>query len=327
MTAAKVRKKVIAVPVQTETKKKHLTFAQMKKNFVKDRWLYFFLVPVIIYFVVFKYVPIFLGLNMAFRDFNLSAGVLGSRWVGFKHFISLFQSNDFYMIMKNTILLNVYLLVFSFPVPIILALLLNEVKNKAFKKITQSIFYVPHFISWVVLGGIITTMLSPSTGVVNMILRTLGAEPIYFMASEKWWPVIYVLSEILQTAGWGTIIYMAAISSVAPDMYEAAIVDGAGKWKQTFYITLPSIAPTIIIMLILRMGKMLDMSFEQIYALQNDAVMNVSEVISTYEYRVGLNGGQYSYTTALGLFKGVVGLIFITITNKIANTIGETGLW
>lgn len=300
---------------------------RLLKQIVRDKWLYAFLVPVLVYFILFKYVPIFLGVNMAFRNFNLSAGIFGSKWVGMEHFSNLFQSKDFYNVLRNTVLLNVYLLVFSFPFPIILSILLNEIKCSGYKRVSQSILYIPHFISWVVLGGIVITLLSPSTGVVNGALKMLGVEPVYFMASERWWPVVFVVSEMWQSVGWGTIIYMAAITGISPDLYEAATMDGASKWKQMLHITLPGISTTIVIMLIMRMGKMLEMNFEQIYALQNDAVRSVSEVISTYEYRVGLQGARYSYTTALGLFKGVVGIIFITLTNKLANRIGDVGLW
>lgn len=317
------RRAIIPKRTATEKSKK----SRLLNQILRDKWLYAFLLPVVVYFLIFKYVPIFLGVNMAFRDFNLSAGIFGSKWVGIEHFKSLFQSKDFYNVLKNTIFLNVYLLIFSFPFPIILSILLNEIKCKAYKRVAQSVLYVPHFISWVVLGGIVITLLSPSTGVINGALKMLGFEPIYFLASEGWWPVVFVVSEMWQSVGWGTIIYMAAITGISPDLYEAAIIDGASKWKQMLHITLPGISTTVVIMLIMRMGKMLEMNFEQIYALQNDAVRNVSEVISTYEYRIGLQGARYSYTTALGLFKGVVGIIFITLTNKLANHIGDVGLW
>jgi len=218
--------------------------------------------------------------------------------------------------------------VFSFPVPIFLAILLNEVRNKFYKKSIQSLLYIPHFISWAVLGGIIIGLLSPSTGFVNYVLKYfLGIEPIYFMTSKFWWPVMFTLSSIWQSAGWGTILYMAAITGIEQELYEAALVDGASKLRQIWHITLPGIRPTIAIMLILRMGSMMDVGFEQVFVMQNDAVRSVSDVISTYVYRVGLQGIQYSYTTALGLFQSVISLILVVGTNKIIKNIGENGLW
>ena len=292
----------------------------------RDRYLYFLILPVIVYFIIFKYIPMF-GALIAFQDYNLSLGVFGSRWVGLKHFAALFGSKDFYNVIRNTLLLNFYLILFSFPVPVVLAILLNEVRCMGYRKVVQSILYVPHFMSWVVLGGIVISVLSPSSGIVNSIIKSFGGEPIYFMANTGWWIVMFVVSDIWQTAGWGTIIYLAAITGIDQEMYEAARIDGASKWQQMVHITLPSIAGTVSIMLILRIGKMMDMNFEQVYALQNDAVRAVSEVISTFEYRYGLEGMQYSYTTALGLFKGTVGLILVTFANKFANAIGDNGLW
>lgn len=292
----------------------------------KDRYLYLMMFPVLVFFFIFKYIPMY-GTIIAFKDFRFVDGIMGSEFVGLKHFIRLFSSEDFYRIFANTLLLNVYNVIFSFPVPIILAILLNEVRNRWFKKSIQSILYIPHFISWVVLGGIIINILSPSSGVINQILKACGAEPIYFMRSSFWWIVVFVCSTIWQTAGWGTIVYLAAITSIDAEQYDAAVIDGANKWQQITKITLPSIRGTIAIMLILRMGQMLDVGFEQIYMLQNDAVLNVSDVISTYEYRVGLEGMQYSYTAALGLFKGLIGLILITSTNYIVRRLGENGLW
>lgn len=298
----------------------------VSKSILRSKYLYLILFPIIVYFVVFKYVPMY-GIIIAFKDFRFADGILGSQWVGMKHFVRLFSSPDFFTILRNTLLLSLYSIVFSFPVPIILAILLNEVRNIYFKKTLQSILYVPYFISWVVLGGIVIAMLSPSTGIVNIMLGKLGIQPIYFLKSTFWWPVVYIASEIWQTAGWGTIIYLASITSVDIQLYEAAIVDGASKWRQIWHITLPCIRGTIAIMLILRMGRVLDIGFEQVYMLQNDAVRAISEVISTYEYRIGLQGAQYSYTTALSLFKGVIGLILITLTNKIVKSLGEDGLW
>jgi putative aldouronate transport system permease protein len=229
--------------------------------------------------------------------------------------------------LRNTLLLNIYSLIFGFPVPIILALFLNEIRNPVYKRLNQSILYIPHFISWVVLAGIFVQLLSPSTGIVNNIIKALGGESVYFMASNFWWPIVYVVSGIWQGAGWGTIIYLAAISGVDPELYEAARIDGTGKLAQMWYITLPCIKSTIAILLILNMGGMLGSDFEKVYTLQNGAVYEVSDVISTYVYRLGIRNTQYSYTTAVGLFQSVVSLILIAGTNKITRMLGEESLW
>ncbi|HBM80642.1 MAG TPA: protein lplB [Clostridiaceae bacterium] len=268
------------------------------------------------------------GVIIAFKDFRFADGILGSKWVGFKHFQRLFTSRDFLMILRNTLLLNIYSVVFAFPIPIILAILLNEIRCIFFKKVSQSLFYLPHFISWVVLGGIVVALLSPSTGVINIILsRVFGIKPIYFMASTKWWPVVFILSGIWHDAGWGTIIFLAAITGINTELYEAAVLDGANKFQQIWHVTLPGIRSTIAILLILRMGSMMDVGFEQIFILQNGAVTNVAEVISTYVYRLGIQGMQYSYTTALGLFQSVISMILVLGSNKIIKAMGETGLW
>lgn len=299
----------------------------LMKEIKRDKWLYIFLFPIIIYFIIFKYVPM-LGTVMAFQDFKFSTGFFDSKWVGLEHFKRLFGNKNFYMILRNTLLLNIGGVLFGFPVPIILAIFLNEVQNGKFKKISQSIMYLPHFMSWVVLGGILIELLSPSSGVINSILvHVFGIEPIYFMGSTKWWPVVFVLSGIWQGAGWGTIIYLAAITGIDQQLYEAARIDGAGKLKQIRYVTLPCLKSTIVIMLILRMGSMMDIGFEQVYVMMNPAVSDVAEVISTYVYRVGIEGAQYSYTTAIGLFQSVVSCILVCTTNMIARKMNGEGLW
>ncbi|MEG2583394.1 MAG: ABC transporter permease subunit [Oscillospiraceae bacterium] len=305
-------------------KKKNNILTKINKN----KYLYMLLLPVIVYYIVFKYFPMY-GVIIGFKDFKFSEGVLGSAWVGLKHFKALFGAADFYMILKNTLLLNLYSIVFSFPAPIILAILLNELKGQRFKRSVQSILYVPHFLSWIVLGGMVMTIFSPSSGVVNALLKIFGGDPIYFMIDDFWWPVIFTMSGIWQSAGWGTIIYLAAISGIDPELYEAAKIDGAGKIRCMMNITLPSIKGTIAIMLILRMGSVMDVGFEQVIALQNPAVRDVSEVISTYVYRVGLQGAKYSYTTAIGLFQSVISFILVVGTNALVNKLndGEGGLW
>lgn len=292
----------------------------------RDRYLYLFLVPVILFFLIFKYAPL-AGMVIAFKDYNLYEGIAGSPWVGFKHFIRLFSSRDFFRVVRNTFLLNLYSLAAGFPVPIILALMLNEVRSIRLKKTIQLTIYLPHFVSWVIMGGIITSILSPSTGIVNTIIRGISGKEIFFLGSEAWWPIVFVVSGIWKEAGWGTIIYLAAISTINPEMYESAIIDGASKIQQILYITIPGITMTISILLILRLGNMLEIGFEQVFMLQNLAVMDVSDVISTYIYRQGIQGFRYSYTTALGIFKSIIGFLLIWTANKVTNKISGTGIW
>jgi putative aldouronate transport system permease protein len=302
------------------------TGSAIKRRLKRDKYLYLLLAPVIGYYVVFKYAPM-LGEVIAFKDYRFADGIWGSHWVGLKHFRMLFESADFWKILRNTLLLNVYNLVFGFPVPIVLALMLNEVRKEWYKRTVQNLLYVPHFISWVVLGGIFIALLSPSTGVVNLLLAKIGVEPVYFMASTKWWPVVYTLSSIWREAGWGTILYLAAMANIDPQLYEAAKMDGASRWRQIWHITLPGIRGTIAILLILRMGQMMDVGLEQTLVLQNSAVLDVGDVISTFVYRIGLQNANYSYTTALGLFQSAIGFILVLTVNRIIKGIGEKGLW
>ncbi|CAG7656925.1 ABC transporter permease [Paenibacillus allorhizosphaerae] len=296
------------------------------KYIKRDKYLYLLLLPILAYYLIFKYAPMF-GEIIAFKNYRFADGIWGSKWVGLRHFERLFTSPDFFTVLKNTLLLNVYSIVFAFPVPIVLAILLNEVRIEWYKRTIQNLLYIPHFISWVVLGGIVVALLSPSTGIVNTAIKLLGPEPIYFMASNFWWPIVFILSGIWQSAGWGTILYLAAMAGIDPQLYEAAKIDGAGKLRRIWHVTLPGIRSTIAILLILRVGQMMDVGFEHVFILQNKAVHEVSNVISTYVYNVGLVGTQYSYTTALGLFQSVIGLILVVAVNKIVKALGENGLW
>jgi putative aldouronate transport system permease protein len=308
-------------------KQRKKVWAQIGRRLVRDRNLYMMLLPVIGFYLLFKLAPLG-GEIIAFKNYRFADGLWGSDWVGLKHFKSLFASKEFYIVLKNTLLLNVYSLIFGFPAPIILALLLNEVRVEWYKRLVQNLLYLPHFISWVVLGGILITILSPARGVINSILvKGLGIEPIYFLGDTFWWPVTFVLSGIWREAGWGTILYLAAMANVDPQLYEAAKIDGANKLRQTWHITLPGIRSTVAILLILKVGHMMDIGFEQIFVLQNDMVLGISDVISTYVYRVGLLSAQYSYTTALGLFQSLIALILVITVNKIVKSLGENGLW
>lgn len=297
------------------------------KKLKRDKYLYLILLPVVIWYIVFRYLPLG-GEIIAFKNYRFSDGIFGSEWVGLEHFKRLFQSREFYKVLRNTMLLNLYNLVFGFPIPILLALLLNEVRINWYKRFIQNILYLPHFISWVVLGGVIMAILSPSKGVINQtVLDLFGIDPIYFMGSTFWWPIVYVVSGIWREAGWGTILYLAAMSSVDSQLYEAAKIDGANKLRQIWHVTLPGIRSTIAILLVIRVGQMMDVGFEQIYILQNDMVADVADVISTYVYRMGLQNGVYSYTSALGLFQSLVAFVLVLSVNKLVKQFGEKGLW
>ena len=289
--------------------------------------LYAMLIPVIAFYILFCYVP-YGGLVIAFKDFRLANGIWGSPWVGLKHFQMMFSSGEFWRILRNSVFLNVLNVLIYFPVPIFLAIMLNEVRNQAFKKIAQSMMYLPYFFSWVVLGGMVVDILSPGTGVVNLIIKSItGGDGIFFLASKFWWPLMFVLSSIWKDAGWGSIIYLAAISGINPELYEAATVDGAGKLRQILHITIPGIMPTIIIMLILRMGGMVDVGLEQVMMLENAAVSEISDVISTYTYRIGVLGFQYSLTTAIGVFQSLISVVLMLMTNALARRYTDGGIW
>ena len=286
------------------------------------KYLYLLLVPAVLYFLIFHYIPMY-GVIISFKDYSFKKGILGSDWVGFENFIYMFKLNDFYRVFRNSFFLSFLRLVFEFPVPIIIALLLNEISSKRFKKLTQTAIYLPHFISWAVIGGILVNFLSPTWGVVNNIIQSLGFEPIFFLGNPKYFRPTAVVSSIWKEAGWGTIIYLAAITGIYMEQYEAATVDGANRWQRLIYITLPNIKTTIILMLILRMGSIMSNGFEQIFTLQNTQNLSVSEVFETYTYRVGLLGGRFSFATTVGLFASVISMIFLLTTNFISKKMGE----
>lgn len=259
-------------------------------------------IPVILYFVIFCYVPMY-GVIISFQDYYPRLGITGSEWVGFKHFEKLFTGRYFFPVLRNTLIISIGKLLFGFPAPIILCLLLNEVRSLKFKKVVQTISYLPHFISWVVLASIVQTILSPSSGVVNYIIQLLGGEPIFFMGSSDWFRKVIVGSSIWRDTGWQTVVFMAAILSIDPQLYEAADLDGAGRFQKMIYVTLPCIAPTIIIMFIMATGNVIQDDFDQIYNMLNAKVMDVGDVIGTYTYRMGIEKMNFSYATAVGLFK------------------------
>lgn len=295
----------------------------------KDRALYSMLALPVLFFLIFHYQPMY-GVLIAFKDFRINAGILGSPWTddfGFYHFIRFFSSNAAFRLINNTFQLSFWSLVWGFPAPIVLALLLHECRLPRFRKTVQTVTYLPHFISIVAIVGILTLLLSPRDGSVNHILSLLGLERIYFMADANWFRPVYVISGIWQEVGFGAIIYLAALSRANPELYEAATVDGASRLQRIWHVSVPSLATVAIILLILRTGSILSVGFEKVFLMQNDLNIRVSDVIQTYVYRVGLRGREYSYATAVGLFQAVVGLILLVIVNKVSSRVSETSLW
>lgn len=267
-------------------------------------------------------------LTLAFKDYNAVEGLWGSEWVGLKHFIDFFKMPDFWKLLRNTLLISLYSLIFSFPVPILLALMINEVGNKFFKKTVQSITYLPHFFSTVIICGMLVDFLT-TDGMINRIITAFGGEPISFLTDPRWFRTIYIASGIWQGAGWGSIMYLAALNSVDTQLYESAVIDGANKVQQAWYISLPAILPIISVQLLLNIGSMLSVGYEKIILLYNGATYETADVISTYVYRRGLQGADYGYGTAVSLFQSVVSLILVVVANRFANKVseGEGALW
>lgn len=296
------------------------------KRIKRDRVLYLIVLIPIIYMIIFKYVPM-AGNILAFRKFKVGGSMFGVEWVGFKYFQLFIKDSVFWKVFSNTLVLSVLNLVFGFPIPIILALLLNEVRSNSGKRIVQTITYLPKFLSTVVVVSMLQTLLSPSTGAINGLLNSLGIESIYFLNLAEWFRPVYIISDIWQFMGWNSILYLTALTSIDPQLYEASAIDGAGRWKQTLHVTLPGMLPTIVITLILSTGSVLSVGFEKVLLLYTANTMDVADVISTYTYRMGIVNSQYSYTTAVGLFQGIINLIIIMSVNRISRKTTETSLW
>lgn len=297
------------------------------KRYKKHKYLFLLLLPALIWYSVFHYAPLY-GVQLAFKDFRVLEGINGSPWVGLKHFEIMFTStSQFWRVFRNTVVISLYHIAFGFPAPIIFALILNEIRGSVFKRITQSISYLPHFLSWVILAGLLGTILSPTTGIVNYLLTQLGLESIYFLGDPKYFRFTLVMTNIWKEVGWGTIIYLAALASINPNLYEAASIDGAGRWKQTLHITLPSILPVISIMFIFQISGILDAGFDQILNLYHPAVYEVADILDTYVFRAGLSQMQYSLTTAVGLFKNVIALLLVLGTDYAIKKSGQEGLF
>lgn len=303
-----------------------MTFiAKLKKDFRKNKNLYIMLIPVLAYFAIFHYQPMY-GLQIAFKDFSFRTGIWGSKWVGFEHIKGFFGSYYFLRLLRNTFMLSANDLLWGFPAPILLALLINELKWNPFKRTVQSVTYLPHFISLVVVAGMIKDFCSLN-GLVNTVITQFGGEKINFFAEGSWFMPIYVGSNIWQHIGWGTIIYLAAMTTIDPQLYEAARMDGAGKLRQIWNITIPGILATVIVLLIIRTGRMLSVGSEKVLLLYNPTIYENSDIISTFVYRKGLEEANYSYAAAVGLFNSVVNFTIIMIMNKISKKVSETSLW
>lgn len=279
--------------------------------------------PGILHFIIFKYIPL-AGNIIAFQEFNLFKGIWSSDFVGFKHFVTMFTYEEFFNILRNTMLLSFYSIIFGFPAPLVLALLLNEVRKMWFKRPIQTLLYLPHFLSWVIVGGIFINLLDIN-GIVNQILGWFGARPVDFLSNPNFFRPMVVSISIWKEVGWGTIIYLAALAGINPHLYEAAMVDGAGRWRQMWFITLPSLMPAIVILFLLRIGNVLEANVEQVLIFINPLNRSVGEVIDTYVYRVGLLGAQFSFSTAIGLFQSLIGLTLVVFLNQLSKkTTGES---
>lgn len=303
-----------------------VTVRKRIERYWKNRYLLLLLLPGIIFYILFRYKPMY-GILIAFKDYRLLDGVWGSPWQDLDFYRRTFLSKSFWDVFKNTLIISSYKLIFGFPAPIILALLLNEIRIMAFKRVVQTISYIPYFISWVVLSGIFTDILSPSSGPVNYIIKALTGDSIYFLGDPAYFRGTLVVLSIWKGLGYGAVVYLAALSGVNPEIYEAAVIDGAGRWKQMLYITLPSLLPVIVILFILNIGSIVEDDFDQIFNLYKPAVYSVGDVLSTYVYRQGIGQMQYSYATAVGLFQNILAFILVYVTNKFSKRIGEYGIW
>lgn len=301
------------------------TGMDVRRRIVKYKMLYLMLLPAVAFLIIFSYIPMY-GASIAFKEFWITKGILGSPWIGFKHFEQIFATDKFWQVFTNTIEINLMRLLFGFPAPVILAILLNEVRHRIFKRSIQTIIYLPHFISWVTISGILFALLS-NEGLVNSIVVLFGGDPVNFLTSNSMFRPLLVISGIWKEVGWGTIIFLAALSGVNPDLYEASVIDGANRWKQIVHITLPSLLPIISILLILNFGSMMSGGFDQVFNMYNPMVYESGDVIDTYVYRIGLTQGQYSMATAIGLFLNVINFVLLIAVNSAAKKMNGHGIY
>jgi putative aldouronate transport system permease protein len=295
-------------------------------DFKKDRYLYLMLVPGLVYYIIYKYGPMW-GVTLAFKNYRPFLGFFRSSWVGFEHFERFFNDRAFAQLFVNTLMLSFLNLLFNFPMPIIFALLLNEVRNKIFKRVIQTITYLPHFMSWVVVAGLSFVLFTSEGGIINEAIKAMGFKPFNFLSNAKVFRPMFIGQTMWRETGWGTIVYLAALSSIDVEQYEAARIDGANRLQMMWHITLPSIKLVIITMFILRLGNIMDTSFDHIFNMMNELNRSVSDVFDTYVYRFGINNGQLSYATAVGLFKSVVGLILVVGADRLSKKAGEEGIF
>jgi putative aldouronate transport system permease protein len=309
-------------PLDTQAKaNKKLQFKKILNNYQ----LYLFLLPALIYFIVFHYYPMY-GVLIAFKDFIATQGIMGSPWVGFKHFERFFDSYQFWTLIKNTLGLSGLQLIIGFPLPIILALMMNQIRYEKYKRFVQTVVYAPHFISVVVLSGMIYVFFS-NNGLINNMITIFGGESISFMSKPEWFKPLYIGSSVWQETGWAAIIYLAALAGVSPELHEAAVMDGASKWHRILHVDIPAIMPTAVILLILSVGNMMNIGFEKAYLLQTPLNQPAAEIIPTYVYKLGLQQAQYSFAAAVGLFNAIINLILLVSVNKFAKKLSGQGLW
>ena len=306
--------------MQTKCQKKVI-----KQN-KKDYSLLLFLLPGIVFLILFRYAPMY-GIITAFKDYNIFAGIQASPWVGLKHFRTLFNSSDFSRILVNTLRISVGKILVTFPLSILVAIMINEIMHKHLKKLYQTILYLPHFLSWVIVAGLIQTALSPSGGIVNQAITAIGGQPISFMMDKIWFPIVVILADCWKEVGYKAIVYIAAITGISTELYEAAALDGAGKIKQMIHVTIPGIMPTIIMMLVLQLGSVLNANTEQILLMYNPTVYETGDVIGTYVYRMGLTSMNYSYATAVGLFESLVGFALVMAGNYFSKKVAGRSAW
>lgn len=315
----------MADTLTAKNEKTRKNYGEIRKKAFEYREIYIMLIPAFLYYFIFCYGPMY-GIILAFKDYWASKGIFGSPWVGLANFKELFASAKFWSVFKNTLIINMGRLLFGFPVPIILALLLNEVSSAKYKRCIQTIIYLPHFISWVVISGILFALLS-TDGMVNSFLGIFGIAKINFLTNTKAFRPLIIISDIWKEMGWGTIIYLAAITGISQDMYEAAEIDGANRFKRIIYITLPSILPTVSVLLIMKLGRLMTGGFDQVFNLYNEAVYEVGDIIDTYIYRTGLTQGRFSAATAVGLFLNIINMCMLLASDKISKAVGGSGLY
>ncbi|WP_144554325.1 sugar ABC transporter permease [Bacillus sp. X1(2014)] len=318
MEVARKANPIIDSPIQVRK-------ASKLKKILSNYQLYLFLLPALVYFIVFHYVPMY-GVLIAFKDFIATKGIMGSPWVGFKHFERFFDSYQFWSLIKNTLGLSIIQLIVGFPLPIFLALMMNQIRSDKYKRFVQTVVYAPHFISVVVLAGMIYVFFS-NNGLINNLILIFGGDPISFMAKPDWFKPLYIASGVWQETGWAAIIYLAALAGVSPELHEAAVMDGANKWQRIFHVDIPAIMPTAVILLILNVGNIMNIGFEKAYLLQTPMNQPAAEIIPTYVYKMGLQQAQYSFAAAVGLFNSVINLVLLVLVNKFAKKLSGTGLW